>query len=124
MAGFGWFFSQGEVAVTDMESGLCFNWEDPNAFELDKVNKAECGEPHDAYVYAVFAAGGEYATIEATADDGCFGRVPLELAEAYGIETLTYNFVYPTSEGWNAGDKDVICVFESFDGSKIQRAAA
>ncbi len=104
-----------------VDVGECFNA--PNGslegytYDVDTV---PCGEEHDGEVFADFdLPDGEWpgdGAVTETADDKCYA-----LAPAYAMDHWTWSsdagvyYFTPTRESWDAGDREITCVFGAVD---------
>lgn len=96
-----------EPTTSGFDVGTCFN-------ETGTFPESDCAEPHDAEVFALIdhpdQAGypGEQAITE-WAEPLCYARFETYTGVAYEESPLDFGYLYPTAEGWVAGDRQVIC---------------
>jgi len=122
----------GGSSVFDLEVGTCFNDEGETGTEqqVSSVPTVDCDEPHDNEVFAVVdLPDGEFPTdVAAQAQEICDGEV---FTEYLGIPMLESEYsaltIYPTSETWADGDREVVCALYRDDLQRmtgLQRGAA
>lgn len=109
----------GEDSVFTLGEGDCFD--DPEVTEdIREVPRVPCDQPHDNEVFATFELEqGNYpggADVEQQALEGCTDRFPEEVVGRYGDTELVIGVLTPTVDGWEAGDREVVCVLSSPDG--------
>lgn len=114
----------GGSSVFQMEVGTCFNDEGDvgTVQEVSSVPVVDCDEPHDNEVFAlVDLADGEFpADVADQAQVICDGEV---FTEYLGIPMLESEYsamtIYPTSETWADGDREVVCALFRDDQAKM-----
>jgi len=108
--------------VFDLEVGQCFD--DPNSFdEVSDVPIVECVEPHDNEIYEVFdLPDGDYPgidSVEETSQQACLASFEVFVGSDYATSALDIGYLYPTSETWRSGDREVVCMVYDLSGSKL-----
>ncbi len=91
--------------------GECLNL-DVDATEVSELNGFDCSKEHDVEVYYVGDSTLSSFDLEAViteAQDACIASfepfVGIDLMES----NLDVYYLYPQREGWNAGDREIIC---------------
>lgn len=109
----------GEDSVFTLAPGECFD--DPEVSEdIRAIPRVPCAQPHDNEVFATFdlAAdsypGGDALAAEAL--EGCTERFPEQVTAADGDTELAIGALTPTADGWQDGDREVVCIVSSPDG--------
>nr|WP_240529840.1 DUF4190 domain-containing protein [Streptomyces mangrovisoli] len=101
--------------------GECFDTPD-GSLEGDTydVDKVPCAQKHDAEVFAVFKLtgfGSDYPgdrAVTSVADDKCYAK-----RDGYAMDTwavpadVDVYYLTPSPDSWDAGDREVTCVFGS-----------
>ncbi|WP_199545715.1 DUF4190 domain-containing protein [Streptomyces sp. N35] len=116
--------AQQEQSLTP-EKGQCFNV--PAGAEegyVEKINIVPCAGPHDSEVYGSFRL--EHSTfpgqgaIEDVAAERCATQLDEYVVDADALPgNVVFDFISPTQESWNVGDREVTCVFVDEDGGKL-----
>lgn len=114
----------GAFAIND---GDCFNNSDTNAVQVASVEGVPCTSPHDGEAY------GSHLVVEATypgatamisaAEAGCLDRFDDYVGLDFQSSVYNFSFLYPTEESWKTGDREVVCIITSLDGSKLTGSA-
>lgn len=112
-------------SVLDLEPGMCFDAA-AQSTELNTVPTVDCAKPHDFEVFDVFDLPStmtfEEAAIVAAAEEGCLARFEAYVGVDYyapEAENLGLNTLTPVSEGWEAGDFEVVCLIEPYSEDKL-----
>lgn len=108
--------------VFDLEVGQCFD--DPPSFdEVANVDIVECSEPHDNEIYLAFdLADGSYpgeVSVEETAVQSCLAGFEPFVGQAYETSTLDIGYLFPTSETWQQGDREIVCLVYDLSGTPL-----
>jgi hypothetical protein len=115
--------TEGELtSVFDLEEGDC--WDDPpaSASQVSEVEVVDCDDPHDNEIYLVFdLADGEYdqTQVETDAQDGCLAEFEDFVGIAYEDSRLDVFAIWPTSQSWDEGDREVLCSLYDIDLRKL-----
>jgi hypothetical protein len=94
-------------ANPDFAVGQCFD-------EDDDLTEANCDGRHFAEVFLLvdhpdqIGYPGDRAVAE-WAEPVCYGAFEQYTGVAYEQSPLDFGYLYPTSEGWAAGDREVVC---------------
>ncbi len=119
---------RGDLSLFDTAAGDC--WNDPGEAssngQLATVSQVPCEEAHTYEVYAVVDlpgdAGAAYPGDTAVAIEGsqlCRDRFEAYIGIPYEESPLDSGVVYPTSESWSEGDREVICSVYALDGDLL-----
>lgn len=108
--------------VFDLEVGQCFD--NPESFdEVSNVDIVDCDEPHDNEVYHVFdLPDGDYPGVDAAetiADDGCITAFESFVGSPYTTSGLDIQYLYPSPDTWDDGDREVVCALFALDGEQL-----
>jgi hypothetical protein len=103
----------GNMAITDLRAGDCFDLQDREAQEVDQVNAKVCGEPHQFEMMFVGDMPDGAFPSEAAMTDYTLANC-LPAFEAYvglSYEESQYDIFQfaPTEDGWNGGDHAMQC---------------
>ena len=115
----------GDLSVFSIREGDCFDDGDLDADEVFEVAAVPCSEPHDNEVYAVFdiaAEGDSFPgadSLMARADEACYQLFEDFVGIAYEDSALAFFPITPTEEGWDDGDREVICAVYDFSFAKL-----
>ena len=113
----------GDVGVFVLAVGDCFDDPDADATQISSVAATPCDAPHDNQVYDKFdLPSGDFPGDDAVMQDafaGCLERFESALGEPYETSPLAIFPLYPTSQGWDAGDHEVVCAVYNVDLSKL-----
>jgi hypothetical protein len=124
VAAAGWYFSArrdetgqittaGDVKVTDLRVGDCFDEKDPGAEEIEEVQAKPCTEPHELETFYVNTMPvGDYpgnAQVEEWVGGNCVPQFEQYVGTSVQVTTLDLAWYAPTVEGWNDGDRTVLC---------------
>lgn len=117
-------------SASDLAVGDCFD--DTPGATVESVQHHPCNEGHTAEVFYVGDyPGGDDAALPTDddlvsfSDNTCFGALVSYLGGTSAIETnpliqkIDFGLFYPTAEGWNGGDRKVICYLYTTDGSPL-----
>jgi hypothetical protein len=106
-----------KVIATNLATGDCIT-DIPDGTLVKIVPKTECSEPHAGEVYAVLTMpDGQYPG-QSTIDEWQ-NKCPDEL-ESYSADAATDDSIgvfvlYPTSETWAQGDREIVCLATTED---------
>jgi hypothetical protein len=98
----------GTTPANDFSIGTCFNDSEAG------YPHVECDAPHEAEVYAKLVYPDQAAYpgqegFESWAEPLCYGRFERYTGIRYEDSSLDFGYLYPGSQGWAAGDHEVIC---------------
>lgn len=111
--------TSGEVGIDSLLPGDCVERLEEGSITTT-VPTVPCAEPHAGEVYAIFdLTDGDWPGDEAVweeAETGCIDRLFGYSPTAYEDEQVDIFYVHPTSESWEIGDREVVCVTYYLDG--------
>ncbi len=94
------------------EIGECFDVQGSGA-QVDSINGFDCAQEHDAEVYfkANLTLEGDYddVAIDAAAQEMCLDQYTDYVGVDYYNSTLDIYYLFPIQDGWDSGDREVIC---------------
>lgn len=105
----------GDLVVSDLRVGDCFDLKDPTAEVTEKVLARPCAEEHE---YELFYVGslpeGPYpsdgvASFEAFVRDNCAPAFASYVGKAYEESELEVFWFYPSTDAWSGADRSVQC---------------
>jgi len=105
--------ASGSTDVFDLKVGNCLAPSEIEG-EVDSVVLVDCAEPHarEAYASLMFDEG-DYPGDEVVEDES-LDRCTTEFATFVGMDyqesTLDLASIYPTSESWAGGDREILCL--------------
>ena len=112
-----------------LEVGDCFD--DPDDFEeVASVPTADCAEPHDNEVYAVFdhgSADDAYpgdSDLQQAAATGCHDRFEAFVGYPYADSEIDFGAFWPSPSTWEDGDRAIVCLASEVDLSKVEGSLA
>lgn len=108
--------------VFELSVGDCFD--DPDSFEeVSNVPMVDCAEPHHNEVYHAFdLPDGNFPglfAVEERADEACLSRFDGFVGMDYAASELDYGYLYPTSDTWSEGDREIVCLVYHMTGERI-----
>ena len=105
-----------DTDVFNIGLGDCLNEMETNTDEqISEVPIIDCSEPHDYEVYHVEdvpdsgAYPGEDAILE-SADTICRDAFDAWVGTPWAESGIDYTQLYPVEEGWDLGDREVLCL--------------
>lgn len=109
-------------SVLTLDTGTCFD--DPESFEeVTDVPVVDCSESHDNEVIGSFdLPAGEYPgdpAVASGAEEGCLARFEPYVGTDYPSSAYDLGWFTPTSDSWDAGDREVICFVYDVTLAKI-----
>lgn len=106
------------VDVDELEPGDCFAWYGATD-EVEAVNAVECAVAHDAEVTGLVelpdppGAAYDGAAVMAAAEVRCNAVYTEYTGEPALLSTgSASSYIYPGTEGWQQGDRSVVCLAE------------
>lgn len=114
----------GENSVFSLVVGDCFDA--PLTGEVDEITKFACTESHEYEVFdSLQVTGVEFdgEAIENQAIEGCLASFDGYVGIAYAESIYELNWLTPTSESWDADDREILCILYEPDGRKTESAA-
>jgi hypothetical protein len=130
----GWYFSarrddsgqisnSGNLQITDLRVGDCFDLNDPEAAEVDDVEAKPCTSAHEYELFhAADMANGDYPSedaIDTFLDAECAPAFGSYIGTDYQASVLEVVFFTPTSDGWDDGDHSVQCAVYDPNDSEL-----
>jgi putative regulator of septum formation len=108
--------------VFELKVGQCFD--DPENMDVvSDVELIDCDKPHDNEVYALFdMPEGDFpgvSAVETAALDGCYDAFEPYVGIDYASSALDFNWLSPTSDSWENGDQEIICIAYDLDLKKL-----
>ena len=108
------------VNVFDLEVGDCLTEVQAIEEEILSVETVPCSEPHSEEIFAVVTLPeGDFPGDEAIvtqAEDVCVGEFEGFVGLSYAESVLEFNYAWPLEEGWDAGERGVVCSVSDPDG--------
>jgi hypothetical protein len=103
----------GDLEVTALRVGDCFDLKDPDAEELDTVTAVPCTTEHQYELFHVSEMpDGAYpsdAAMTAFAEENCLTAFGAYVGEAFDDSELDVAWVSPTVASWSMGDRTIQC---------------
>ena len=121
--------SAGDVGVFALQVGDCFD--DPSlaaaadaTVSVEEVAAVPCETPHDFQAFAEFNVeeaetypGDEVIFDQAEA--GCVERFEPFVGLSYEESRYEFSYLYPTTDTWEAGDREILCSLADPNGEKL-----
>jgi len=107
-----------EGNVFSLGVGDCFTAVD--ATEIQDVPIVDCSEPHEHEVFAVWNVG-DSLPAQSAMEAGCIDRFDAAIGTPFAESEIYSAPITPTSESFDAGDREVICYTFEFDGDEIAK---
>ena len=108
-----------DIYTADLEVGDCLG-ESPTVEEAFSVETVPCSEPHSEEIYAVVTLPeGDFPGDEAIvtqAEDVCVAEFEGFVGLSHAESVLEFNYAWPLEEGWDAGERGVVCSVSDPDG--------
>jgi putative regulator of septum formation len=103
----------GDLVVSDLRVGDCFDLKDASADQVGEVTAVPCGVAHEYEMYFVGAmADGVFPSddaFDAFFENNCIDSFEAYVGRAYEASELDIFWLVPIEDGWNAGDRSVQC---------------
>jgi len=103
----------GEGAVTDLRAGQCLDRPE-TATAIEEVEVVPCDDPHDLEVFAlVELPDGPYpgdSGRSQVAQEACADRFAAYVGVEPSASARSTGFLVPTEQGWDEGDREVVCL--------------
>jgi len=134
VAGVGWWFSagrddsgeinrSGNMAITDLRAGDCFDLKDPDEELIEEVEAKVCTEPHEyEMIFVGDMPSGPYPSLDQMDDFALANCIPaFEAYIGFSWEDSRYymTHVTPTEDGWNDGDHAIQCAAYDPDNAEL-----
>jgi hypothetical protein len=112
----------GDMLVSDLRVGDCYDLKDDSAEEVDNVTARPCTEPHEYELMFIGDVEADGYPTDAEffdwLDRECVPAFANYVGTAYESSTLEIAWFSPTEDGWNDGDHSVQCaVYDPDDGA-------
>ncbi len=108
-------------SVFDIAVGQCINL--PDGQEVTNVETVDCAQPHQAEAYHTFdVADGEFpgqTAIADQADTNCEAAFEGYVGVSFQDSELFFQTLTPTQESWAQGDREVVCLLVTGDGTDL-----
>jgi Septum formation/Protein of unknown function (DUF2510) len=108
------------VNVFDLEVGDCLSEIQATEETFISVETVPCSQPHSEEIYAVVTLPeGDFPGDEAIitqAEDVCVAEFEGFVGLSYAESVLEFNYAWPLEEGWDAGERGVVCAVSDPDG--------
>lgn len=109
-----------DVLVQQFEVGQCVTFDVPTTTEETEVGNlpvVSCGEEHEGEVFFVKEIeGDDYpATVGDDAAGVCLEEFEGYVGKVYEESTLDVTYLYPSSQTWTIGDRDIVCLVVPFE---------
>ena len=121
----------GDTSVLTTKVGDCINdAESTAAGDVSDVTVVECTEAHDYEAYeSQTLPDGDYPgqeAIETQAETLCYDAFETFVGISYDESVLGFTYFTPTSEGWDTGDQEILCLVADLDaeGGIIQSSVS
>jgi hypothetical protein len=112
----------GDLVVSDLRVGDCFDLKDADEEEIDDVTARPCGESHEfELMFRGSLRSEQYpsdAVVDAWLQDNCLPAFAEYVGISYEQSALDIFWFQPTQEGWDSGDHSLQCVV--FDPAEDQ----
>jgi hypothetical protein len=103
----------GEGAVSALRVGQCLN-QPGTTTDIEEVEVVPCEDPHDFEVFAlVELPDGAYpgdSALSDTAQPACTDRFAAYVGVEPAESVLATGFLIPSEDGWEGGDRQVVCL--------------
>jgi len=113
--------TQGNVLT--LADGDCFDDPSGEETQVTDVPIVDCADPHDNEVYKIVEITGDVypgsEAIGSRADDECVLAFDAWVGEPYETSELDFGWLTPTSESWDAGDREIVCFVYRVDLAKM-----
>lgn len=118
---------QGDLTVSDLRPGDCFDIQDPAAETIDAVSAMPCSELHEYQMifFGEMPPGGTYPTdavFETYMRDNCLPAFATFIGRDYAGSTLEIDWFTPTTDGWIRGGRSVECVAYDPDQPRLTQS--
>jgi hypothetical protein len=110
----------GNLHIVDVRVGDCFDLNDGlDVEEVGEIRAIPCDESHSFEAYAVTdLPAGPYparSTLDAEIDAACLPSFEAYVGRDYETSELYVTTFEPTPEGWDEGDRGILCVISTFN---------
>lgn len=109
------------VDVFELAVGDCLA--DSSEGEVSESTKVDCATPHLTEVYHLFnLPEGDFPApdvLASASQDGCLAAFEAYVGLDFESSEYTISTLTPTVESWGGGDREVVCLLATQDGSTI-----
>lgn len=110
----------GSLHITDLRVGDCFDLNDGlDVEEVGEIRAIPCDEPHafEAYFTTDLAAGPypSRSALDSETDAACLPSFETYVGLDYETSELYVTSFEPTPEGWEDGDRGLLCAISTFN---------
>ena len=116
----------GDMLVSDLRVGDCYDLKDASAEEVNDVTARPCADPHEYELMFIGTVEGDGypsdAEFEAWLERNCLPAFAGYVGTEYLESALDIAWFSPTEEGWNDGDHSVQCAL--YDPADAQLTGA
>lgn len=91
--------------------------------EVERVPDVNCNDPHDLEVFHIVDYPGSTfneAMINDFAVEQCYSAFSRYVGRDYESSILDFTYLWPTRDGWQRGDREVVCVAGRMDYQKLR----
>ncbi|TBN56242.1 septum formation protein [Glaciihabitans arcticus] len=121
----------GDTSVLEITAGDCINdAESTAAGDVSDVTKVKCTEPHDYEAFhSLTLPDGDYPgqeAVETQAEDVCYTEFETFVGISYDESVLGFTYFTPTTDGWESGDHEIVCLLADLDaeGATVQSSVS
>lgn len=112
----------GSLSILDVRVGDCFDLNDGlDVEEVGEIQAIPCDEPHafEAYFTTDLPAGDfpSRSVLDAEIDAACLPSFESYVGRDYETSELYVTTFEPTPEGWNEGDRGILCVISTLNAN-------
>jgi hypothetical protein len=115
------------IAAGDLAVGTCFDLPSQSG-DFSTVARHDCNDAHDAEVFHVVEFTEPTYPVTSLrrnsfVDEQCFPVFATYVGKGIdAVETLNIGYFFPTSDGWDSGDRTFTCYAVRVDGSKLTKS--
>jgi hypothetical protein len=113
---------EGNVDAFEIRVGDCFDDTSASA-EVSTLPGVPCSDPHDNEAFAVIELTAtsypEGDAMVQLAHESCLQHFDSFVGKDYQSSSLEILTLYPTAEGWQQNDREVVCAVYDMDAAKL-----
>lgn len=114
----------GNTSAFNVQVGQCVQL--PNDSTVSRIEVVECTAEHDGEVYHIEKLTDSSRPSDSELDDRmtkvCTNTFEGYIGAAYEDSSLEITTLFPTDGSWKLGDRDIVCIAISDDGSKLSQS--
>jgi hypothetical protein len=113
--------TEATIDAFSIRVGDCID--DPGVGEVQDISVIPCAEPHDDEAYALFDVDlsvFDAPAIDTQGADGCHARFEEYVGASYETSSLEITFLFPLEEGFDRGDREVVCLVYDGELAKLE----